>query len=97
MKVIRKKPCCEAEIIDIDNTLEASQQEVEGYIEVITLPYGAALICNEEGRLHHLMYNCVVFGVKFVGTVLIVGTKGEKFCDVPAEIIDRFMRVVQHG
>ena len=97
MKAIRKKPGCEPEIVEVENTLAALQQEVGGYIEVITLPYGAALICNEEGRLHHLMYNCVVFGVKFVGTVLIVGTKGEKFCDVPAEIIDRFRRVVQHG
>ncbi len=73
------------------------QQEVGGYIEVITLPYGAAIICNEEGRLRGLPYNCCVFGTSFVGTVLIVGTKDEEFCDVPAEIIDRLMRVVQHG
>lgn len=28
MKVIRKKPGCEPEVIDIDNTLAALQQEV---------------------------------------------------------------------
>lgn len=92
MKVIRKKPCCEAEIIDIDNTLEALQQEVEGYIEVVTLPYGAALICNEEGRILGLPDNGRVCGVDVVGTVLIVGVNGSEFCDVSA-----FMRVVQHG
>ena len=51
MKAIRKKPGCAPEIIEVENTLKALQQEVEGYIEVITLPYGAALICNEEGRI----------------------------------------------
>ena len=61
-------------------------------IEVITLPYGAALICNEEGRILGLPDNGRVCGVDVVGTVLIVGTKGEEFCDVPA-----FMRAVQHA
>ena len=92
MKAIRKKPGCEPEVIDIDNTLAALQQEVEGYIEVITLPYGAAIICNEEGRILGLPDNGRVCGVDVVGTVLIVGVNGEEFCDVPA-----FMRAVQHG
>ena len=38
-------------------------------------------------------YNCRFLGVDFVGTVLIVGTKGEEFCDVPAF----FKMAVQHG
>lgn len=84
MKVIRKKPGCEPEVIDIDNTLAALQREVGGYIEVITLPYGAAIICNEEGRILGLLDNGRVCGVDVVGAVLIVGTKGEEFCDVPA-------------
>lgn len=91
MKAIRKKPGCAPEVIEVENTLKALQDEVGGYIEVITLPYGAALICNEEGRLHGLPYNCCVFGTSFVGTVLIVGTKGEEFCDVPP--IDGFVEV----
>lgn len=95
MKAIRKKPGCEPELIDIDNTLAALQTEVEGYIEVITLPYGAALICNEEGRILGLPYNCRFFGVDFVGTVLLVGTKGDEFCDVPP--IDGFVEVLRHG
>lgn len=93
MKAIRKKPGCEPEAIDIDNTLAALQQEVEGYIEVITLPYGAAIICNEEGHILGLPDNGRVRGVDVVGTVLIVGVNGEEFCDVPAF----FKRVLQHG
>ncbi len=93
MKAIRKKPGCTPEIIEVENTLKALQQEVEGYIEVITLPYGAAIICNEEGRILGLPDNGRVCGVDVVGTVLIIGTKGEEFCDVPVF----FKRTVQHG
>ena len=95
MKAIRKKPGCEPELIDIDNTLKALQAEVGGYIETVTIASDAVVICNEEGRLHGLPYNCCVFGTSFVGTVLIVGTKGEEFCDVPP--IDGFVGVLRHG
>ena len=47
MKVIRKKPGCEPEVIDIDNTLAALQQEVGGYIETVTIASDAVVICNE--------------------------------------------------
>ena len=83
MKAIRKKPGCEPEIIEVENTLEALQQEVGGYIEVVTLPYGAALICNEEGRILGLPDNGRVCGVDFVGTILVVGRNKDEFCDVP--------------
>ena len=93
MKAIRKKPGCAPELIDIDNTLKALQAEVDGYIETVTIASDAVVICNEEGRLCGMPYNCWFLGVDFVGTVLIVGTKGEEFCDVPAF----FKMAVQHG
>lgn len=93
MKAIRKKPGCAPELIDIDNTLKALQAEVDGCIETVTIASDAVVICNEEGRLRGMSYNCRFLGVDFVGTVLIVGTKGEEFCDVPAF----FKMAVQHG
>lgn len=93
MKAIRKKPGCTPEIIEVENTLKALQQEVGGYIETVTLASDAVVICNEEGRLCGLPYNCRFVGVDFVGTILVVGTKGEELCDVPAF----FKRMVQHG
>lgn len=83
MKAIRKKPGCAPEIIEVENTLKALQREVSGYIETVTIASDSVIICNEEGRILGLPDNCRVCGVDFVGTVLIVGTKGDEFCDVP--------------
>ena len=67
----------------MENTLKALQREVSGYIETVTIASDSVIICNEEGRILGLPDNCRVCGVDFVGTVLIVGTKGDEFCDVP--------------
>ena len=83
MKAIRKKPGCEPEVIGIDNTLAALQQEVGGYIETVTIASDAVIICNEEGRLCGLPYNCRFVGVDFVGTILVAGRNKDEFCDVP--------------
>lgn len=83
MKAIRKKPGCTPEIIEVENTLKALQAEVGGYIETVTIASDAVVICNEEGRLCGLPYNCRFFGVDFVGTILVVGRSKDEFCDVP--------------
>lgn len=93
MKVIRKKPGCEPELVEVENTLKVLQTEVGGYIETVTIASDAVVICNEEGRILGLPDNGRVCGVDVVGTVLIVGTKGEECCDVPAF----FKRTVHHG
>lgn len=82
MKVIRKKPGCAPELIDIDNTLKALQAEVGGCIETVSIA-DVVIICNEEGRLCGLPYNCRFVGVDFVGTILVVGRDRDEFCDVP--------------
>lgn len=82
MKAIRKKPGCEPELIDVDNTLKALQTEVGGYIETVTIASDAVVICNEEGRILGLPDNCRVCGVDFVGTILVVGRDRDEFCDV---------------
>lgn len=83
MKAIRKKPGCEPEIVEVENTLEALQAEVGGYIETVTIASDSVVICNEEGRILGLPDNCRVCGVDFVGTILVVGRNKDEFCDVP--------------
>lgn len=82
MKAIRKKPGAQPEIIEVENTLKALQAEVGGYIETVSIA-DVVIICNEEGRLCGLPYNCRFIGVDFVGTILVVGRNKDAFCDVP--------------
>ena len=95
MKAIRKKPGCEPEVIDIENTLEAFQAEVDGHIEAVTIFDDAVIICNEEGRLLGLPHNVRFCGIEFVGTILIVGCAGDTFCDVPEEVF--LMKSLRHA
>ena len=81
--------------IDIENTLEALQEAVFGYIETITLvPDRAVMIVNEEGRIRGMAVNpaaSTVSGIPVVGPALIVGVDGEEFCDVPEEIVRQLL------
>ena len=82
MHVIYKAPGCPPEPWDIPNTLEELRATVGGHIETVTLAIDTAIICNEEGRLLGLPYNCRFFGVDFVGPILVVGVDGDEFTDL---------------
>ena len=69
--------------VNVSNSLEALQKNVGGYIETVTLASALVIICNEEGRLLDLPYNCTICGVDFVGPILMVGVKGDEFDDLP--------------
>lgn len=53
-----------------ENTLEAFQKAVGGYIETVTIEPGLVLICNEEGRYMGFPQNVSICGIDFVGTVI---------------------------
>jgi hypothetical protein len=75
------------EVIDIENTLEALQNAVGGYIETVRIRVDdAVMIVNEEGLLLGRPYNAAASGLAgqpIVGTALVVGTDGEEFTDIP--------------
>ena len=76
-----------AHFAEIENTLEALQHAVGGYIETVPLPAGGVMIVDEEGRLKGKPDNAIASlaaGIGIVGDALIVGVDGEEFCDVPA-------------
>lgn len=83
MKAIRKKPGCEPELVEVENTLKALQAEVGGYIETVTIASDVVVICNEEGVPLGMPYNCRFVDVDFVGPILVVGRNKDEFCDVP--------------
>lgn len=78
-----------------DNTLEAFQQAVGGYIETVTICEDLVLICNEEGRLRNLPENGWICGVHFVGTVLAVCTDSEgNFTGIPCASVPLMLRTL---
>ena len=68
----------------VRRTLEELQATVGGYIETVTIATDAVIICNEEGRLQGLPHNCRIFGVDFVGPILIAGVDEDEFSDLDA-------------
>lgn len=95
MVVIIKRPGERAEEATIPNTLKALQKAVGGYIETVTMePVMMAsdivVICNEEGRIRHLPYNCTFCGHQFYGTIVFCGVDddGDDFADVPLSLED---------
>ena len=87
IKVIIKRPDEKyGHVTQIKNTLERLQNTVNGYIETIPVTSDSVIICNENGKIDRLQRN-FKFGKEFFdiicGTVIVCGTDGEDFCDVP--------------
>lgn len=79
--------------IEIENTLKALQEAVDGYIETVPIrlisPDKAIMIVNEEGLLRGLAPNCTasLYADRLiVGTALVVGVDGEEFTNVPEDV-----------
>lgn len=89
--IIIKKPGEPAFETLVENELRPLQEWVGGYIETYALSYNPAVIviCNEEGKILGLPYNCRLAGEHFVGTILLVGIGGEdgdEFADCPVAL-----------
>lgn len=86
IKAIVKEPGKEAQEELIGNDLASLQKKVGGYIETVTVAEDLVIICNEEGVLLGLPYNCTLLGEPFCGTILFVGVDGEDFADCPISL-----------
>ena len=74
-------------VTNISATLENLQKTVGGYIETVGLTESDVIIVNEEGKLLGLeknlrMYGVTVYADTLVGTIIVLGTKGDEFADV---------------
>lgn len=89
MKALKIEGCTVVPV-NIENTLDALQAAVDGYIEAVTLvPGKAVMIVNEEGLLRGMPYNAfatLIAAKNIVGPALVVGVDGEEFTDIPADI-----------
>lgn len=82
IQVLVKHPGVRPFLCTVPNDLEPLQKLVGGYIETVTISTDLVVICNEEGRLMGLPYNCTIMGTSFVGTIIIAGREGCEFDDV---------------
>ena len=85
IKVFIKDPGKKLRSVSISNTLGNLQKTVGGYIETVTLFSDLVIICNEEGKLLNLPYNCDILNKSFVGTLIFAGVDGDEFGDVPVK------------
>lgn len=100
MKVLRIKPMCRPEVIEIDGSLESLQKEVGGMIQA-TYPWDdkVALICNDEGKLMGLEFNRPLYNADaqmydyVVGTFLIVGLTEDDFGSLSDEMIEKYTKM----
>ena len=95
MRVVIKKVGEPAKVAEIENTLEALQGIVEGYIEVVAVGGEVLMICNEEGKLNGLEYNFKLGNDFIVGNVLFVQAKDEDFTDLSDSNVESIMNFFQ--
>lgn len=69
--------------VNISDSLENLQKTVGGYIETVTLMKDLVLICDEEGLLKNTKFNVKLLGMQLFGPIIICGTAGEEFADLP--------------
>lgn len=75
----------------ISNTLKNLQNTVDGHIEVTRIgDKGLLMLCNEDGKNLCLEKNFMMgfapFQDMIVGTVVLCGSGGEDFADVPIDM-----------
>ena len=90
MKALQLRTDGSVRSIDIENTLEALQVAVGGYIETVTLAPGCVMIVDEEGLLKGKPENAKASEVScmhIVGDALLCGVEEDEFADLPSHII----------
>ncbi len=95
IEVLIKEPGKGFRLTEIENSLEALQKAVGGYIETVTVAEDLVIICDEEGRIKH-DFNLFIFGIEFYGTIIFAGVDGEEFADIPEAMKDYQKFIVKH-
>ena len=92
LRVVMVEPGKPAYETEIENTLEAEQKAVGGYIEVVPLDNGKLLICNEEGKLSGMQGNRRIGKDIIVGPFFIVGSDGDEFRSLTDEEVKESLK-----
>lgn len=79
--------------LEIDNTLEALQKVVGGYIETVAVTTDVVAIVNEEGRILGLSPNVRLSGI--VGDAFLVSVDGDEFASIHDDVIAMIRRIMK--
>lgn len=90
IKVLVVEPGKEPYIKEIKNSLKSFQNEVDGYIEFVSMENGVDLILNEEGKLLGLPFNRYVLNDVLCGTFLVVGEINGETIALSNEKIEKY-------
>lgn len=85
IRVLTKRPGERPRHVWIENSLENLQGYVGGYIEAVTIAEDLVVICNREGRLMRLPFNCRILNKGFCGPVILCGKSGDVFAGLPTD------------
>lgn len=92
LRVVMIEPGKPAYETEIENTLEAEQKAVGGYIEVLPLDNEKLLICNEEGKLNGMHGNRRIGKDIIAGPFFIVGEDGDEFRSLTDEEVKESLK-----
>lgn len=88
MRVLVKEVGKDAEVREIDDSLESMQGIVGGYIEDVYIGNGVHIVCNEEGKIDGLPTNLETEYDEIVGNVLFCATDAWDYCSLTDEQIE---------
>lgn len=100
ISVLIVEPLQRARISEIENTLEAQQKIVGGFIEAI-YPYDdkVAIVCNDEGKINGMQLNRAIRDDRgkiceiIAGTFIVCGLTDDSFGGLPPELADKYKKL----
>lgn len=85
IKVIIKEPGKKPRSTNISASIENLRKTVGGYIEMVRLTADCVVLCYENGKIKGYPHTCNICGHDFVGTIILCGTDGKEFTDIPLD------------
>lgn len=97
MKVCAKRPDSDIMVIDgFENTLEAFQDAVDGYIECVYLDKNIIGVVNDAGVINGSHFNMTIDGIQIFGNIVFVNDGYEEFESLTDEQIDYLLENKLH-
>ena len=97
MKVLRKKPGFNLEVIEVENELRDLQEAVGGNIQTVPFVNDIIILCDEEGKIKSKMPNFPYNGDLIVGDVLFIGTALGEFRSLNSTEIELVKTIFKMG